>query len=353
MHTDQFDFLRALVEATGPSGYEWDAQRVWRERVVEVAADTWTDSLGNAFATLNPGGSPRVMIEAHIDQIGFIVTYFDEQGFVYFKPIGHFDPATVVGTRVRLMGRHGPVEGAIGRMPVHLLEPEAQDKGPELKSLWIDVGASSRAEVEERLAVGDAGAWSAGMTRLLGSCIAAPGLDNRAGAYVIAEAFRALADAHPHAEVIAASSVQEEIGLRGAQVSAYTADAPIGICSEVHWTSDHPYAPVTELGEIRVGAGPLLTRGANTNHRVFERLAAAAQTVGTPYQVRAEPKGTSNDQNVMQIARGGMATGLVKVPTRYLHTTSEIVSTDDMDACVAVLTRFVLDLEPDFDPRPL
>ena len=228
MHTDQFDFLRALVEATGPSGYEWDAQRIWRERVADVAATTWTDSLGNAFATLNPGGSPRVMIEAHIDQIGFIVTYFDEQGFVYFKPIGHFDPSTVVGTRVRLMGRHGPVEGAIGRMPVHLLEAEAQSQAPELKNLWIDVGASSRAEVEERLSVGDAGAWSAGMTRLLGSCIAAPGLDNRAGAYVIAEAFRALAAAHPHAEVIAASSVQEEIGLRGAQVSAYTADARSG-----------------------------------------------------------------------------------------------------------------------------
>jgi endoglucanase len=352
MNDEQFTFLRSLVETVGPSGYEWDAQCVWRDRVAPVASHVWTDSLGNAFATLNPGGSPRIMIEAHIDQIGFIVTTIDENGFVYFKPIGHFDPATIVGSRVRFIGRSGPVDGVIGRIPVHLLDDDADTKAPLLKHLWIDIGARSRAEAEAHLAIGDAGAWYAGLQRLLGAHIAAPGLDDRAGAYVVAEAFRAIAAGNPHAEVMAVSSVQEEIGLRGAEVSAYTANADIGICAEVHWTSDHPHAPTTELGDVRVGSGPLLTRGANTNHAVFALLAAAAEAVGVPYQVRAEPEGTANDQNVMQLARAGMATGLVKVPTRYLHTASEIASTDDIDACVTLLTRFVLDLNGEIDLSP-
>jgi endoglucanase len=158
-----------------------------------------------------------------------------------------------------------------------------------------------------------------------------------------------LAKDRPKVGVYAASSVQEEIGLRGARVSAYDVDADIGIALEVTWTSDHPQASKTELGDIRVGAGPVIFRGANTNPKVFDRMVAAAKAAGAPYQVDAIAGGTPTDLNAMQLTRSGMATALISVPTRYLHTASEILSIDDVDAAVAILTRFVQDLDGSVD----
>jgi endoglucanase len=154
------------------------------------------------------------------------------------------------------------------------------------------------------------------------------------------------------AAVFAASSVQEEIGLRGAKASAYGIDASIGIAVEVTWTSDHPQAAKTELGDLRVGRGPVITRGANANPRVVQRLILAAEAEGAPYQIEAEPGGTGTDGNVMQLTRSGMATGILSVPTRYLHTSSEVLSLDDVDAAVKILTRFVRDLDESADMTP-
>jgi tetrahedral aminopeptidase len=352
MHDDQLAFLTRLVETTGPSGYEWQTQQVWRERVQDVADQVHTDALGNCFATLNPSGSPRLMIEAHIDEIGFIVKYIDERGYVYFDPIGGFDGSTLPGGRVRIMGRNGPVIGVIGRAPIHNLSAEDRKNMPELKDMWIDLGVRDRAGAEAVVAVGDAGGRSNGLQRLHGNVLASNSFDDRAGAYVIAEAFRALAASGTNACVVAVSSVQEEIGLRGAVVSAYTADVPIGICLEVNWTTDDPFTKPSDLGVLRLGGGPILGRGACTNPRIFRRLADAANAEGIEVQIKADAEGTANDENVMQMSRAGMATGLLKVPTRYLHTASEVLSTDDIDQCVTLLCRFVRDLDPEIDTIP-
>ncbi len=352
MNDDQFAFFKQVVETTGPSGYEQDTQRVWRDRVQGAADSVKVDSLGNAIAVLNPGGNPSVMIDAHIDEIGFIVRYIDDDGYVYWAPIGGFDPSTLAGNRVSINGKNGPVYGVMGRKPIHLLDQDERKKAPEIKSMWIDIGANGREEAEALLSIGDAGGRAAGMHRLQGNLVTANSLDDRIGSYVLAESFRNLAQSKPQAAVYAASSVQEEIGLRGARVSAYDTDATIGIALEVTWTSDHPQAPKTELGSVKVGNGPVIFRGANTNPRVFERLVAAAKTANAPYQVDAIAGGTPTDQNAMQMSRSGMATGLVSVPTRYLHTASEVASTDDIDAAVAIVTRFVQDLGPDVDLTP-
>lgn len=352
MNDDQFAFFKKVVETTGPSGYEQETQRVWRERVQGVADSIKVDSLGNAIAVLNPEGSPSVLIDAHIDEIGFIVRYIDDDGYIYWGSIGGFDPATLAGNRVSIVGKNGPVYGVMGRKPIHLLDQEERKKSPELKNMWIDIGVSSRAEAEALVSVGDAGGRASGMHRLQGSLVTANSLDDRIGSYILAESFRNLGESGPQAAVYAASSVQEEIGLRGARVSAYDADATIGIALEVTWTSDHPQAPKTELGTVKVGQGPVIFRGANTNPRVFERLVAAAAAAGVPYQIDAIAGGTPTDQNAMQMSRSGMATGLVSVPTRYLHTASEVASTDDIDAAVAIVTRFVQDLTPDVDLTP-
>jgi len=352
MNDDQYEFLRRLVETTGPSGYETETQAVWRERVAGVASSIKNDAVGNSVAVLNPDGKPRVMLDAHIDEIGFIVKYIDDDGFLYWSPIGGFDPSTLPGNRVSIMGKNGPILGVMGRKPIHLMESDERKQAPELKKMWIDIGVRNRAQAEALVEVGSAGGRSHGMQRLQGNVVTANSMDDRIGSYVIAETLLALGQAGAAAAVYAASSTQEEIGLRGAKVSAYDTNAEIGLAVEVTWTSDHPHAPKSELGDVRVGAGPVLTCGANTNPRIFRRLVAAAQAEGIEYQVDAEAGGTPTDQNVMQMSRSGMATGLISVPTRYLHTASEVVSLDDVDATVRLITRFVIDLEDGLELAP-
>lgn len=352
MDDEQFAFFQRLVETTGPSGYEAGVQKVWCDRVADVAASLEVDALGNAIAVLNPAGNPRVMIDAHVDEIGFQVKYIDENGYIYFHTIGGFDPATLAGNRVRLMGKNGPVTGVIGRKPVHLVDPEERKKAPDIKTMWIDIGARDRAEAESLVSVGDAGGRSTGMERLHGNFVTSNSLDDRVGGYIMAETCRNLAKGDLRAGVYAASSVQEEIGLRGARVSSYTADAQIGIALEVTWTTDHPQSSKTELGDISMGKGPAIFRGINSNPRIFERMVAAAEAEGAPYQVDVYASGSPTDGNVMQMSRNGMAVGILSVPTRYLHTASELLSLDDVDATVTILTRFVRDLPEDIDLKP-
>lgn len=352
MNDDQFAFLRRLVETTGPSGYEWETQRVWSERVQDVAAEIIRDPLGNSIAVLNPEGTPRVMLDAHIDEIGFLVKYIGDRGFLFFEPIGGFDPSTLPGNRVRIIGREGPVYGVLGRLPIHLMEEDARKKAPELKKMWIDIGARDRAEAESRVRVGDAGGRCAGMQRLHGNIVTANSLDDRVAGYIMAEAVRELARGPLRAAVFAASSTQEEVGLRGARASAYRVDASIGLALEVTFATDHPHIDRKVHGDIRMGGGPVLCRGANFNPRVVERLIQAAIDEGVPYQIDAEPAGSGTDGNVMQMTRQGMAVGLLSVPLRYMHTASEVICLDDVDAAVRIVTRFVRDLDPTVDLLP-
>jgi endoglucanase len=345
VNDDQFAFFKRVVETIGPSGYEQEAQRVWRARVEDVADEVRTDALGNCIAVLNPDACPRVMLDAHIDQIGFLVKYIDDNGFVYFSPLGGFDPSTLAGNRVQIIGKNGPVLGVVGRKPAHLLDSEERKQAPELKNMWIDIGADGREAAEAALGIGDAGGRLQGMARLQGNLVTCAALDDRVGSYMIAETFRNLAASRPAAGVFAASSVQEEVGLRGTHVSSYETDADVGIALEVTWTTDHPQTSKTELGDVKVGGGPAIFRGVNTNPKVFERLVAAAKSTDVPYQVDIYHRGSPTDGNAMQLSRGGMATGILSVPTRYLHTASEVLSLDDVDAAVTILTRFVQDLD--------
>lgn len=352
MNDEQFAFFKRLVDTVGPSGYEQAAQRVWREQVQSVADEVRVDSLGNAVASLNSSGHPRVMLDAHIDQIGFAVRYIDENGYLFFAPIGGFDPSTLAGNRVVIQGKHGPVPGVIGRKPIHLIDPDERKKMPELKNMWIDVGAGSKDEAESLLSIGDGGGRHAGVQRLHGNIVTGAGLDDRVASYMLVEIMRNLAAARPTAAVFAASSVQEEVGLRGAQVSAFDVNADIGIALEVTWTTDHPQSSKSELGDVEVGAGPVIFRGTNTNPRVFERLVEAARAENVDFQVDVYARGSPTDANVMQTSRGGMAAGIVSVPTRYLHTASEVLSTDDVDRGIKVITRFIQDLPQNVDLTP-
>lgn len=347
-------FLQRLVETPSPSGFEGPNAANFREYVSVFADQVTTDPMGSVIAAVNPEGSPRVMLAGHMDEIGFIIHYIDEDGYCYFKSIGGHDNVVLVGQRVTVQTSGGPIEGVIGKKPIHLLTEEDKNKKVEMHDLWIDLGVTGgRAEVEAAgVRVGDPATYACGMTRLLGDRVAARAMDNRIGVWVVAEALRRVREMKPHAAVFAVATVQEEIGLRGARTSAYGIDPQIGIAVDVTFATDFPSMDKRKVSEVTLGAGPPILRGANANRKLADRLVAVAQEKNIPYQFVANGGGTGTDANAMQISRAGMVTGLVEVPLRYMHTPCEIISLSDADNAAALLAAACASFRPDDDWTP-
>ncbi len=347
MRPESLEFFRAIVNAPSPSGYEYRAAEVYRRYTREFADEVTTDVMGNVIASLNPSGRPRVMFAGHMDEIGFLVRYISEEGFLYFGPIGGHDAVIPVGQRVYVHTASGPIPGVIGRKPIHLLEEDERNKAPKLHELWVDIGAGSRTEAEEKVRIGDPITFAVEFTPLMNGFATARGFDNKMGSFVVAEALRLLSENRPTAAVFAVATVQEEIGLRGARTSAYGIDPQVGIAVDVTHASDYPGVDKKRVGEIVPGKGPVICRGANINPRVFELLVQTAQEEGIPYQIEAIGGGTGTDANVMQINRAGMATGLVSVALRYMHTPCELLALDDVENAARLLSAFTRRLTPD------
>ena len=354
MHDERFSFLKSLVESPSPSGFEGPAREIWRREAAGAAADLHTDYHGNTIATVNPGGAPRVLLAGHIDEIGFMVTYIDDDGFIYFGPIGGHDPVIAPGQRVYVHAASGPVLGAIGRRPVHLMQGDERDKKVELRDLWIDVGARSRDEVEDRVRVGDPITFAAGLERLSDDRIVSRALDNKMGAFIVAETLKEVAARHPVAALTSVATVQEEVGLRGAYTSTFAVDPQVGIAVDVTHALDHPGAKGDKqrLGDVRLGKGPVIGRGPTVNPVVFARLVAAAEAAGVPYQVEPIPGYSGTDADAIQRTRGGIATGVVSVALRYMHTPVETIELADIEGAITLLAEFVARLDADTDFTP-
>ena len=353
MRKDQTAFLRRLLEEPSPSGYETRARRVWMERVEKFADEVRVDVMGNAIAAINPNGSPRLVIAGHIDEIGIMVKHIDDKGFLRFAGIGGWDPLVLVGQRVRIMGKEGDVRGVIGRVPIHLIE-ERDRKPPKIHELHIDIGAGSRKEAEKVLRIGDAGVLDVGVCELWGSRWTARGCDDRLGAFVAAEVARELAKRKGlKAAVFCVATVQEEVGLRGARTAAWGLEPDVGIAVDVTFATDQPGVQPGRVSDVKLGKGPVVCRGANINPRVFELLEKAAKRAKLKVQFDAYPGGTGTDANVIQLTRAGVATGLVSIPLRYMHTPIEVFDHSDLDGCVKLLTEFAMILEEGLDFRPV
>lgn len=349
MDENVFSFLKRLVDSPSPSGFEQPAQRVWREYVAPHVDELNTDVMGNAWGVLKGAAGPRVMLAGHVDEIGMMVTYIDDQGFIYFAAIGGVDSHLMPGQRVRLHGRNGAVTGVIGRKPIHLIESDERTKVAKIKDLCIDLGVADRKEAEELASVGDPITFAFELEKLRGNLVVSRGLDDKMGSFVIAETLRRLA---PHKKelncsVYGVSTVQEEVGLRGARASAYGIDPDVGICVEVTFATDHPGVDKKCVGDVKLGKGPTLSRGANINPAVFDLLRETAKDAGISLQYEAAPRATGTDANVMQLNRSGVATALVEIPLRYMHTPSEIVSLADAEASVELLVAFLKKIGPD------
>jgi len=347
MREESRSFLERLVNTPSPSGFEWPAQEVIREYLTPYADDIRVDVMGNLIATLNPEGKPRVMLAGHCDEIGLMVRFITEEGFVHFSPIGGVDPHLVTGQKVNIRGRNGAVLGVVGKKAIHLMEADERKKVLDFHQQWIDIGARNREEAEDRIAVGDPITFAHEFDQLGGEIAVARSFDDKMGSFVCAEALRLARERRIGACLVAVSTVQEEVGARGAATSAFSVQPDVAIAVDVGHATDYPDADKKRVGDTRLGRGPILHRGANINPVVAERLFAAAKSAGIGYQMQAMPGRSGTDAWEMQIARGGIATAVVSVPLRYMHTPIEVMHLGDIEASAALLAEFAAGLTPD------
>jgi endoglucanase len=341
-------FLADLVNSMSPSGYEAPAAKVWKDEATTFASKVWTDTHGNSHAIINPDGSPCVMFAGHYDEIGFQISYIDDTGFLWIQALGGWDPQIAQGQRVQIMTKKGIIRGVIGKMAIHLQEPDAQNKVTKIKDVWVDIGAKDKKNAEKMVEVGDPLVIASGFEELANGLAIGRAFDDRAGAFVVLEAARQLSKLNPKAEIHAVATVQEEIGLRGATTAAYGIDPDIGIAVDVTFATDHPNMGEAMKREnlIELGKGPVLTRGPNINSKLFDLLVKTAKAEKIPYQINAEPRGTGTDANALQLNRAGVACALVSIPLRYMHSPCEIISLKDLEETAKLLAKTVVKIIP-------
>ena len=427
MNKSDVAFLKALTEAPSPSGYEVPAADIMRKRLTGIADTIETNVLGSVHATLRgtaakndetAAAAPSVMIAGHLDEIGMMVKYISDDGFISFDAIGGVDAAILPGLRVDVYatGKAAKTDveadatadaeaeatadaktdaeadaavdaetekkadptpdaeaekeakkvnakadnpkpellrGIIGRRPIHLIEAEERKNVTATDKLFIDVGLDGK-EAKKRIRIGDAITYGVGFEEFGKGFAVARAFDDKLGVWIAARVLEEVKKAGgAPGDVIAAGTVQEEIGLRGGITSAYGINPVIGISAEVGHATDYPDIDKRKHGEAVCGKGPIIARGPNINPVLFERLVAAAKKSGSPYQIGPEARATGTDANAIQLSRGGKVAGLISIPLRYMHTPTEVLKLKDLEAAVKILTRFILDLDEnvDFVPR--
>lgn len=337
-------FLKRLLDTPGPSGFEGAPARIWRTEAATFTTAIRADVIGNSYATVEGSGgtnAPTILLAGHIDEIGVIITHIDDNGYVYFEPIGGWDPQVLVAQRMRFLGRNGEVFGVIGKKAIHLMKPEEREKASKITDLWVDIGVKNKAEALELLQVGDAGVIDSRAMDMPNHRIVSRSIDDRIGAFVVLEALRRYAENPGHARVVAAATAQEEIGYTGggARVAAHSQEATMAIAVDVTFATDHPGVKKEEIGEHNIGGGPVLTRGSVVSPVVYRLLADTAQRLEMPFSIHAAGRFTSTDADAMQLARSGVATGLVSIPNRYMHSPNEMVSLEDLDRAATLIAE--------------
>jgi endoglucanase len=311
-----------------------------------VADSIETNVMGSVHATLKGNGkAPSVMIAAHMDEVGLMVTYISEEGFLSVAAVGGVDAAILPGMRVDVHTKQGTLRGVVGRKPIHLISPDERKNVTALDDLVIDLGMSAK-HVKKAVSIGDVITYGVGFEEFGDGMAVSRGFDDKMGVYIAVRVLEELAKAGgAPGDYICAATVQEEIGLRGGTTSAYGVHPDIAIALDVTHATDYPGIDPTKYGKLACGEGPVIARGPNINPVVFDRLKAAAKKAKVPVQIEAEPRVTGTDAAAMQIQRGGKATGLVSVALRYMHTPTEVIALKDLEACVELLVQFILDLD--------
>lgn len=349
MTPESLTFLRRLLDTPGPSAFEAAPARVWRAEAESFADSVHADVAGNSFALLDSGSGPRLMFAGHIDEIGVMITHVDDEGYLSFDTIGGWDHQVFVGQRVILLGRSGEVTGVVGKKAIHLMEREEREKVSKVEDLWIDIGAGNRAEAEGRVRIGDPGVLAAGVLEFPNGRLVSRCIDNRIGAFVVLEALRLLAQDRPGASVAAVATTREEIAATGggARSSAHRLEPDVAIVVDVTHATDYPGLEKRKHGDYRLGGGPAISRGASVSEVVFEMLVQTAEAEKIPYTIEAVSRDTHTDAEAIFNAHRGVATSLVSVPSRYMHSPNEMVALEDLERTSQLLAAFARKLNPE------
>jgi endoglucanase len=347
MREKSLSFLERLINTPSPSGHEVRGQRVWLDYVAQFADETFTDSYGNAVAILNKGGSPRVMLAGHADEIAMAVNFINAEGFIYVRKLGGVDPAITKAQRIVIHTKSGPVRGVVGNVAWHLVKGEKERKAPEIHDLFIDIGVATKKEAEKLVKIGDPITLVDEFELLRNELAISRAFDNRIGTFAVAEALRLIKEGQKkvHAEVCAVSNIMEEIGLLGARQIAYTLKPDVAVVVDVTHATDYPTVSQQMHGEIKVGQGPSITHGGCNHPDVVDRLEQVAKAAKINLQHEAMSATSGTDTDVIFWTRGGIPSALVSLPNRYMHSPVELVSLKDLEQIPELLAAFALSLK--------
>ncbi|HLX70388.1 MAG TPA: M42 family metallopeptidase [Verrucomicrobiae bacterium] len=348
MREKSLNFLRKLVNTPSPTGHEVRGQRVWLDYVKPFADETFSDAYGNCVAVLNKGGSPRVMLAAHADEIAMAVNYISEDGFIYVRKMGGIDAAITKAQRVTIHTRDGAIKGVVGNVAPHLTRgDDDKPRVPKMHDLFIDIGVSSRKDAEKLVRIGDPITLVDEFDLLRNDLAVARAFDNRIGTFAVAEALRLLNESKGKlaAEVCAVSNVQEEVGLLGARQIAYSLKPDIAVVVDVTHATDYPTVNKAQHGDVKVGQGPAVTHGGCNHPDVVARLESVAKAKKIPLQHEAISGTSGTDTDVIFWTRGGISSALVSLPNRYMHSPVEVVSLKDLAQIPELLAAFAQSLK--------
>jgi endoglucanase len=342
------EMLRNLLTAAGPSGHEARAARAWREGCEAWAAEVRSDNVGSSLARV-PGTAdgPTLAVIGHIDEIGIHISHIDDEGYLRFGEVGGWDPVVLVGQRVRLATRSGDIPGVIGRKPIHLLRGPDREKVPQVKDLHIDIGVNDADEARSLVRIGDVGVMDVEPIEMPGDRLVSRALDNRIGCFVAAEAARLVAESGgAPGDVVALAVAQEETNFGGSRTSAFSLQPDLAIVVDVTFATDQPGIDLGPITKHPLGSGPVVARGTVLHPKVTELLYETAEQEGFEFTVESLGRSTGTDADAVNITRGGIPTGLVSVPIRYMHSPVELVSLGDIAAAAKLIAAFAGRLEP-------
>jgi endoglucanase len=349
--TTDIELLRMLCLTPGPTGFEAAVQDVVRRRLAPLG-DAGGDPLGNVWLSLGPAEGPLVAVAAHADQIGLIVTHVDEHGYVSVERIGGVAPLLVPGRHFVIHGRNGDVHAVGGRKPTHVIPKEERDKAPELHEQFLDIGAADRAAALARVAVGDPVTFTPEFVELAPGVVATQALDDRGGLYAMIRSLELYAGDPGSARLAGFATVHEETTYMGARALALRLKPDVLIVLDGDFCSDTPAAGAKELaGEVRLGAGPVLSRGAGSRERLVALARDVAAAEDILVQIKAYPGETETDADEL-MAAGTAATLSVGLPMRYMHSPFEVARVDDLDAAARLVAALARRIGEDWRDAP-
>lgn len=344
------DFFLDLLKTPSPSGNEVSIQTKWRDYIQQFAEHVSTDTAGNVYGAVNPNADFKVMLAGHCDEIGLVINRIDDNGFLYFDKVGGISPKPAVGMKVEILGYKKRIIGVIGANAEH--HGGSKDK-LEFEDLFIDCGARSKEEISDIVQIGDLAVYKREPEFLLNDCISGRGLDNRTGAFIVAEVLKRVSTRKPKVGVYAVSTVNEETNMGGAYFAGARIKPDMAIACDVTFATDYPGVNRQKYGEIDLEKGPVLAKGAPINFKINQFLEQTAKRLGINLQYELTPRHTGTDADKIRLTGEGVAVGLVSLPLRYMHSPVETVSMNDIEQEIELLTETILSLTGEESLKPL